>query len=633
VEDKAKKLKTDIIKEQDEDEIQKKLSNYKYDLMVKKAKKYIKQNCKSKEQMEIVTTFLQYFQAIGPHFRRKHHELPSNVTPPLELLTGQPGAGKSTVVKMIMHVANLLQAGHIASTSFNGIAAVNVFGGTICNVFNVQPSYDMNIWNQALQSFTVRGQILKGIRERLHWSTLQMLVIDEVSTIDAFTIAVIDTRLRDVMEQPDKPFGGVAVLMTGDFDQLGPVGKSFLPKDMVEWNLHHLHHKHKSFDMSIYRKGTMVHRGCSLFSQFNRTHLTRQQRSNDFHHNSNILRMTMGQPICTEELDIYEDFHLSSQSSSPDWQFPTFIVASNRERNDIIKMQAQRFAIQNNTYVIKWKNRVRCWKNKPKGNSMQEAFDDNSFMWQYFVKGAPCFIKQNINTALGIANGSEAKQHSLCFLNNDQAQEFAALVTGPSAPPYGSEIILEQAPLSVNVEITFPEREAFLNHVQDEQERLLRLHSLSSSKSSAVIPITTQSTNGAPKDFKYYILPRDKEQQMSCARVYSEFPIELGFAVTVHLAQGRTIPKVVVSISEPPSSQSCLRFKYSSLFVALSRVRNSADMKFLYKEDTREEALEYLKDLTPDPHTRLYNAGFQNSSGIWNCHLSTAASYKQSHTQ
>jgi hypothetical protein len=56
-------------------------------------------------------------------------------------------------------------------------------------------------------------------------------------------------------------------------------------------------------------------------------------------------------------------------------------------------------------------------------------------------------------------------------------------------------------------------------------------------------------------------------------------------------------------------------------------------MKFLYKEDTREEALEYLKDLTPDPHTRLYNAGFQNSSGIWNCHLSTAASYKQSHTQ
>jgi predicted ATPase len=133
--------------------------------MVAKAKKYIKQNCKSKEQMGIVTTFLQYFQAIGPHFQWKHHELPSNVTPPLELLTGQPGAGKSTVVKMIMHVANLLQAGHIASTSFNGIAAVNVFGGTICNVFNVQPSYDMNIWNQALQSFTVRGQILKGIRE------------------------------------------------------------------------------------------------------------------------------------------------------------------------------------------------------------------------------------------------------------------------------------------------------------------------------------------------------------------------------------------------------------------------------------------------------------------------------------
>jgi hypothetical protein len=219
-----------------------------------------------KRTTEIVTTFFEYFKQIGPHFHRGHHQLPENIKAPLELLTGQPGAGKSTVVKMIMHVANLLQVGHIASCSYNGIAAVNVFRGTVCNLFNIKTNYDVNIWNQAVQAFAIKGDTLKGLRQRLHWSTLQMLVIDEVSTIDSFTIAVIDARLRDVMEQPDKPFGGIAVLMCGDFDQLGPVGKTFIPKDMVEWNLHHLRYQRQCFDMSIYRKGTMIHRGCLLFA-------------------------------------------------------------------------------------------------------------------------------------------------------------------------------------------------------------------------------------------------------------------------------------------------------------------------------------------------------------------------------
>jgi nucleoside-triphosphatase THEP1 len=629
VQSRANDLKTEVIQEEEEETIKERTKNYDYGKMLAVAEKYIDKNCRSKGQKEVVTTFFKYFQEIGPYFHRGHHRLPQNVKPPHELLTGQPGAGKSTVIKMIMHVANLLQAGHIASTSFNGIAAVNVFGGTVCNLFNVNSNYDVGVWNQAVQAFHIKGETLKRLRQQLQWKSLQMLVIDEVSTIDTFTIAVIDARLRDVMEQPDKPFGGVAVLMSGDFDQLGPVAKTFIPHDMVEWNLHHMRYQQQSFDMSIYRRGTMIHRGCSLFSEFNRTHLTQQERSKDFYHNSNILRMSAGQPICTDEFDVYKDFKQPLSTDPESAQFPTFIVASNHERNDIIKLQAQRFAIKHKTYVIKWKNKVRYWKNKPAGKKLDEAYDDNSFMWQYFVIGASCFVKQNVNTALGIANGTGATMHSLCFKNDDQAQAFAAVVAGPSPPPYGSEIILEEPPLSVNVEVQFAKKESFLNHVQEEQERILKKHSLTSSETSAVIPITSTSGTGPAKTIKYFLLPRERETALAHAAVYPVFPLELGFAVTVHLAQGRTIPNVVVSISQPPSSQSVLRFKYSSLFVAMSRVQDSTSMQLLYKEQDREEALAYLRDLKPDKHTRLYNMGFVNDNGVWNKELSAAAAFAE----
>eukprot|EP00808_Paulinella_micropora_P013749 g57948.t1 len=56
----------------------------------------------------------------------------------------------------------------------------------------------------------------------------------------------------------------------------------------------------------------------------------------------------------------------------------------------------------------------------------------------------------------------------------------------------------------------------------------------------------------------------------------TQFPIALAYAMTIHKAEGQTIKKAGVLLSEPV-------FSHGQLFVALSRVGNPADIKILVR--------------------------------------------------
>jgi hypothetical protein len=46
-----------------------------------------------------------------------------------------------------------------------------------------------------------------------------MIVVDEVSMLSALLLVLLDTRIRS-MYKPDQTFGGVSILLIGDFIQL-----------------------------------------------------------------------------------------------------------------------------------------------------------------------------------------------------------------------------------------------------------------------------------------------------------------------------------------------------------------------------------------------------------------------------
>jgi hypothetical protein len=69
------------------------------------------------------------------------------------------------------------------------------------------------------------------------WSKLDlekvcMIIVDEVSTIDTKHIAFLDFRLQQLLSS-SHPFGGMPMMLAGDFNQLGPVLKDFIPTSMM----------------------------------------------------------------------------------------------------------------------------------------------------------------------------------------------------------------------------------------------------------------------------------------------------------------------------------------------------------------------------------------------------------------
>ena len=67
-----------------------------------------------------------------------------------------------------------------------------------------------------------------------------MIVIDEVSLLTSIMISMIDKRLKEIFDSSEL-FGGIAVILLGDFQQLDPVKGKSLPSSIVEYLVHHAH--------------------------------------------------------------------------------------------------------------------------------------------------------------------------------------------------------------------------------------------------------------------------------------------------------------------------------------------------------------------------------------------------------
>ncbi len=130
------------------------------------------------------------------------------------LLTGPAGSGKTYVLNQFIKYAKA-DGKHVSVTATTGLAATHLGGATI------HAWSGIGIHDSLPPGFA--DHMAKGRREIIEKT--DVLIIDEISMLHDYRLDMVDEVCRLVRKKPDVPFGGIQIIMSGDFFQLPPVNR------------------------------------------------------------------------------------------------------------------------------------------------------------------------------------------------------------------------------------------------------------------------------------------------------------------------------------------------------------------------------------------------------------------------
>jgi ATP-dependent exoDNAse (exonuclease V) alpha subunit len=129
------------------------------------------------------------------------------------LLTGPAGAGKTFVLNQFIKLAKA-DGKHVSVTATTGLAATHLGGTTIHSWAGIGVSDNIP------QGFA--EHMGKGRKEIIEKT--DVLIIDEISMLHDYRLDMVDEACR-LVRRKDVPFGGIQVIMSGDFFQLPPINR------------------------------------------------------------------------------------------------------------------------------------------------------------------------------------------------------------------------------------------------------------------------------------------------------------------------------------------------------------------------------------------------------------------------
>ncbi|MEX5444085.1 AAA family ATPase [Acinetobacter schindleri] len=131
-------------------------------------------------------------------------------------LTGSAGAGKTYTLNQYINYLKARKVS-VAITASTGIAATHMNGMTI------------HTWAGIGIKDFLSEEDLKRMKERKylkeHLENAQVLIIDEISMLHAKQLNLVNQVLK-YFKESDEAFGGIQVIVAGDFFQLPPVGRN-----------------------------------------------------------------------------------------------------------------------------------------------------------------------------------------------------------------------------------------------------------------------------------------------------------------------------------------------------------------------------------------------------------------------
>ena len=417
----------------------------------------------------------------------------------LMYLGGPGGTGKSRVVSAISEFFEARkEQRRFRLAAYTGVAARNISGATLHSLLQL---------NESGKEMSAKAK--KNLSAM--WDGVDYLFIDELSMIGCEMLQNVSRSLTEAKGNACA-FGNINVILAGDFGQLPPIGDTRLYKNINTASL-----GAASTNRAQSRiLGRLLWLSFETVVMLNET--MRQCGDENAEFVSLLQRLRDG--VCNQE-----DYNQlkgrclgnhSSTKMADDWKFAPIIVTNNATRDAINCRAAKAFAEQEGK-ELHWYHAVDTHK-KSKINDLaliEKLESQNSGQTKHrlrripLVIGMPVAINQNFDVTAGVVNGSQGILRKVRYFEDAEGQRHLK---------------------SCVVEIE--------NADAVEMPHLPRHH----------FPILPDIT-----DLKF----EHNGSHKRCMIKRKQVPIEPGFAMTVHKAQGRTLERVIVDLAgctgtEPP---------------------------------------------------------------------------------
>ena len=143
-------------------------------------------------------------------------------------VTGAAGTGKSYTIREIKE-----KYPHACMTSTTGASSILIRGITFHSMSGMQ------IGKDNVQTYI--NKIMKNYKQKTFIKGLKIVIVDECSMLNAKFWEKVDKVFRAI-RGVDKPFGGIQMILSGDFFQLPPINSKYLFETDLWWDMEFYYH-------------------------------------------------------------------------------------------------------------------------------------------------------------------------------------------------------------------------------------------------------------------------------------------------------------------------------------------------------------------------------------------------------
>lgn len=292
-------------------------------------------------------------------------------------ILGHGGVGKSFLIKkMESWVQTNRPEANMYLSATTGISAYSIGGITVHSLLGLgcgEMSIE-NLLRKVMKNYPIKNRIL----------SMDILVIDEISMLSASLFEKIHKILKTVRKD-NRLFGGVQVVLSGDFLQLLPVFKKVYSNEYTS-------------DSRLLIESNIFN---AYFTKNNTITLDQNFRQKEDKLFSDILKRVRIGKITKKDLSTLENrLNVPVESSL------VTIVSSNYKADSINKAKIKNIDSEEMFYKIKFTKTGNAESCKLLQKELQTQFESRGLCEIILKKGARVMLLKNLCTEIGLVNGA-----------------------------------------------------------------------------------------------------------------------------------------------------------------------------------------------------------------------------------